>query len=314
LAGDNVFVFEYKKTQKRKNEEQDRMDRNTSRNIFRNGRNTSKNYPPRSNYSNCSTRDVSPDYRHRSSNDRDYVNQEHLNAPASLIVQNPVSAPDSAVVTQHASDDECPMQMNEMNRQSSPMNMNQMNMNSSDNDQITKSTATISVVSDESISIAVPATSNNTEVQFETQTPNSNMQIHIQNANTDFLLQSALNANLNANVQAPQPSNESTFECTPSATSSFDEVTKDFQKNDKFAQILLQQCWDPSFNQWSDMDQIRLMIIFMMEFKNNGPEAAINIIKNILDVAGIIETIQSNQQQLSNALGTNAIADFSLLN
>lgn len=281
LAGDNVYVFEYKKTQKRKNEELCRTRR---------GHNQSRlpRHQPRGQYSNCSTRDASPEFtaynsRNRSSNDdfhRCSDQKDHLRAPAKLN-QNPLSAPDSALVTLNGSDDErdlCPEKM----RASSPMNHSSRSEVSSNNYAVSEV--------DGSSSDAQP-TNVEEKVLNDCDLSNEfNVQVAIQpdqiQPHSQILLPTLV-----------QPSKEATMETTPT-TRSFDEVCKNFEKNDKVAQLLLSQNWAPSLDELPDRDQIQLMAMFLLTFKTDGPEAACSLIHQILNTAQLLRMYR-NIQDLS---------------
>lgn len=230
LAGNNVFVFEYKKTQKRRQEEYRRRETGNAH---------------RSHYSGYSTRDVSPlrnTNTNKSSFDRDFTEVEQ--APAKIgqdrskvtVSQQNDSALQTHDVSDVASDsDEC---QNNNVAEMEPMN------------------ETVAVQSNQEVAEQTQA-QETVEFQNETQEPST-------------------------------------------TKSSFDEITDAFNNQDKLGQILLQQHWDDSFNTLNDMDQVYLMIQFMMEFRNGGADAAIKVFSQLKNLKDLIEIEQLKAQILSS--------------
>jgi len=246
LAGHPVYVYEYKKTQKRKNEERVRTEnraqpwnskidtdhQDNGRSFIRDR--SSNNL---SAHSEMSTRDPSP-YRRPMNVDRD-----------------------SAMGTQQVSDDETP------EKDSWAQSQQQMPMN------------------------------NIEEVEKEVEiTPTNVANTNTNNFTVNPLSDSANNStNENINLGSTQSSVPTELTNTASVSTtgnnSFDDFTTALAQQEKFAQVLLEENWDPSFStNLTDLEQINLMIMFMSEYKNKGAEAACQIFANIKTIAMCLDS------------------------
>lgn len=254
LAGHPVYVYEYKKTQKRKNEEKirnegrmqpwnsvlsnrdrecnrDREVRDNSRRFFRDS--SSNNLSANSEFS---TRDPSPCNR------------------ANLTVIKPMSGRDSALETQQASDEEPEKDCGHWNNK--PMN-------------------------------------NIEETEQEESKETIQEKVDILTINP---LSDSGNSTEQHKSQEDAPTELTQTDSIASTTNSFDEFTTAFSQQDKFARVLLEENWDASFSEkMSDFEQIQLMILFMIEFKNKGAEAAVQVFTNVKKMAQMVELMQQIQ-------------------
>lgn len=276
LAGGIISVFEYRKTQKRINEE-----RHNTR-FTNSGYSTREESPVRrrdhrddrgSRYTSEEHENRYDADRRRERHDRRRVEQEdsrknetYHRAPASLKVESG----DSALPTHDVSEteEECVSRLNRSRsplNSSLPMNIEQTIVNSPLEPEV--------------------ATNLTQENEMTIQTASTAMPI-IEEPQQQPVIINQLETELSSVV--------------PSSTNSFDDVTTAFNSSDSLAQVLLQQNWHESFNTWPDCHQIHLMVLFMMTFRQEGAHEAVALIQKILTEAKVLEL--QNQQNLLLAL------------
>jgi len=272
LAGGLISVFEYKKTQKRINEE-----KNHSR--FAN--------------SGYSTRDMSREespvrYNNRYTSEenrqgrRDRYDRSHSRYhddrtdEVRRSVNHRGDKGDSALPTNDVSETEEDCN-NRIDRSGSPVNNSLPILNI-----------------EQTIVMSPRAESEESETKLEP--------LDVTKEVNDLIINTSLGSSLSLGAEKVAVAPVEEMLVVSPITNSFDDVTTAFNNSDSLAQVLLKQNWHESFNTWPDENQIYLMIIFMLTFRQEGAHAAVAMITRILKEAEILELQKQNQELILQAI------------